>query len=228
MNILRCYLRLTYTYTLSAVFVSGGASWVSVWDPGLLVCGVVPELADPGPALEGLHQAAVCGALPFCLWVIALDRQFCPHLWLHLWLLPVIRLLTLHQFRPHGPVPKTLSDHCLPAGVCRALFRPSGALLCIPNQVRMVWVNHLHPLHGQILREVRPQCSPPLKYEHSRKASGQKMWCWQMISASLCLHSVPVWLGDCPHLCELWRYACVFFFFTLSSINTYATHMDFL
>lgn len=118
---------------LSLVCVTGGASRLSVWDPGLPVCGVVSELADPCTALEGLHQAAVCGALSLCLWAVALDRQFCPHMWLHLWLLPVLRLFTVHQLRPHGPVPQTLSDHRLPAGVCRALFRPCGALLCLPN-----------------------------------------------------------------------------------------------
>lgn len=162
-----------------SLFVSGGASRLSVWDSGLSVCGVVSELADPCPALEGLHQAALCGALPLCLWAVALDRQFCPHLWLHLWLLPVLRLLTVHQLWPHGPVPQTLSDHRLPAGVCRALFRPRGAFLCLPNQVWLVRVAHLHPLHGQILREVRPQRSPPLKSgqcELNREASGQKMW----------------------------------------------------
>ena len=166
-----------YPYApLSAVLVSGGPCRFSVRDPRLPVRGAVSELADPGAALESLHQAAVCRALPLCLWAAALDRQFRPHLRLHLRLLPVLRLLTLHQLRPHGPVPQTLSDHRLPAGVCRALFRPRGALLRLPNQVRVVRVAHLHPLHGQILREVRPQRSPPLRGERGRKASGQRKW----------------------------------------------------
>lgn len=38
----------------------------------------------------------------------------------------------------------------------------------------MVRVAHLHTLYRQVLREVWPQCSPPLKCEHCRKASGQK------------------------------------------------------
>lgn len=211
---LRCFL---WFISPSAVFVLGGSSWFSVWDPGLLVCGVISELADPGPALEGLHKATVCGALPFCLWAVALDWQFCPHLWIYLWLLPVLRLSTLHQLRPHRPVPQTLSDNCFPAGVCRAFFRPCGALLCLPNQVWMVWVAHLHPFHGQILRKVRPQCSPSLKCgqcEHSKKASGQKMWT-DVISASLCLHCTPVWPGHCRPLSVNYDKMLVFYF-TLS------------
>lgn len=190
-----------------SLFVLGGSSWFSVWDPGLLVCGVVSELADPGPALEGLHKVAVCGALPFCLWAVALDRQFCPHLWIYLWLLPVLRLSTLHQLWPHRPVPQTLSDHCFPAGVCWALFRPCGALLRVPDQVWMVWVTHLHPFHGQILRKVRPQCSPSLKcgqYEQSKKASGQKMWT-DVINSQSVSALYPCMAGALPPpLCELW------------------------
>jgi len=164
------FCRLTPPF--SALFVPGWPGRLSVWHPGLPVRGVVPELADPRPALEGLHQAALCGALPLCLWPVAVDRQFRPHLRLHLRLLSVLRHLALHQFRPHGLVPQTLSDHRLPAGVRRALLGPRGALLRLPNQVRVVRAANLHPLHGQILREVRPQRSPPL----NRKASGQRMW----------------------------------------------------
>lgn len=176
MKIWCCYVRLT---SLLAVFAPGGASRLSVRDPGLLVRGVVPELADPGPAVAGLHQAAVRGALPLCLWAVALDRQLRPHMRFHLRLLPVFRLPAVHQLRPNGPVPQTLTDHHVPAGVRRALLRPRGALLRLPNQVRLVRVAHLHPLHGQILREVRPQRSPPLKrgrYERNGRTSGVKTW----------------------------------------------------
>lgn len=188
----------------SAVFVLGGSSWFSVRDPGLLVCGVVSKLADPGPALESLHKVAVCSALPFCLRAVALDRQFCPHMRIHLRLLPVFRLSTLHQLRPHRPVPQTLSDHRFPAGVCRAVFGPGGALLRVPDQVRMVRVTHLHPFHGQILRKVRPQRSPPLKCgqrERSKKASGQKMRTDEQQSASALYPCMAEALS--PPLCEL-------------------------
>uniref|UniRef100_A0A3Q2SRA0 Inactive rhomboid protein n=1 Tax=Fundulus heteroclitus TaxID=8078 RepID=A0A3Q2SRA0_FUNHE len=164
-----------WAFLFFSVLVPGGSGWVSVWDPGLPVRGALSELADPGPAVEGLHQAAVRGALPLRLRPAALDRQLRPHLRLHLRLLPVLRLPALHQLRPHGPVPQTLPDHRLPAGVCRPLLGPRGALLRLPNQVRLVRTDHLHPLHGQVLREVRPQRSPPLK-QRSMKASGQPLW----------------------------------------------------
>lgn len=143
--------------------VAGRARRLPVRDPGLPICGAVPELADPGAALEGLHQAALRGPLPLCLRPAALDRQLCPHLRLRVGLLPVLCLPTVHQLRPHGPVPQTLSDHRLLAGVRRALLRPGGAILRLPHQVRVVRAAHLHPLHGQVLREVRPQRSPPLR-----------------------------------------------------------------
>lgn len=120
---------------LMCVFVTGRAGWLSVWDTGLPVCGVVSELADPCPAMEGLYQAALRGALPLRLWAASLDRQFRSHMWFHLWLLPVLRFLAVHQLWPHGPVSQALSDHCLPVGVRRALFRACGAILRLPNQV---------------------------------------------------------------------------------------------
>lgn len=52
----------------------GGSSWLSVWDLGLSVRGAVPELADLGTAMEGLHQTLMRSAVPLRLRLAALDR----------------------------------------------------------------------------------------------------------------------------------------------------------
>ncbi|XP_075755305.1 inactive rhomboid protein 1 isoform X3 [Pelodiscus sinensis] len=51
----------------------GRSCRIPVWNLGLSLCGTLPELADPGTSMEGLLQAVGCGALPLCLWPLALD-----------------------------------------------------------------------------------------------------------------------------------------------------------
>ncbi|XP_011891210.1 PREDICTED: inactive rhomboid protein 1 isoform X1 [Cercocebus atys] len=109
----------------------GGSGWLPVWHPGLPLCGALPELADPGAALACLLQAAGCGALPLHLWTAALDRQLCPHLGVHQWPLPLLRLLALHQLWQVRPVPETLPDHHLSGGLPGPPGWPGGPLLLL-------------------------------------------------------------------------------------------------
>lgn len=58
----------------SILLMPGGSGWFSIWHPGLSVRGAVPELADLGTAMEGLHQALMRRAVPLRLRPAALDR----------------------------------------------------------------------------------------------------------------------------------------------------------
>lgn len=72
------------------------------------------------------------------------------------------------QLRANRHVPEACPDLRLPAGLPWSALHPGSPLLRLPCEVWLVRVPDLHPVNGQVLREVRPECSPPLNMSPRR------------------------------------------------------------